>query len=117
MRRRKQGPRVRAALTQVGWQGAEGRSPRTLSTGERQRVGIARALVHRPALVLADEPTGNLDPALSAEIMALFQRFQQVGVTVVIATHDVDLAGRFPAQALYLEGGRLTVGAPPEPGA
>jgi cell division transport system ATP-binding protein len=111
-----QGPRVRAALTQVGLAGAEGRSPRTLSTGERQRVGIARALVHRPALVLADEPTGNLDPTLSAEIMGLFQRFQKVGVTVVIATHDVDLAGRFPAQALYLEGGRLTAGAAPGAG-
>jgi cell division transport system ATP-binding protein len=102
-----QGPRVRAALGQVGLAGAEGRLPRALSTGERQRVGIARALVHRPALVLADEPTGNLDPALSAEIMGLFQRFQQVGVTVVIATHDVDLVQRFSGQALHLEGGRL----------
>ncbi|MGB0318431.1 MAG: cell division ATP-binding protein FtsE, partial [Pseudomonadales bacterium] len=74
---------------------------------ERQRVGIARALVHRPALVLADEPTGNLDPVLSTEILGLFQRFQQVGVTVVIATHDVDLAQRFSGLALHLEGGRL----------
>ena len=89
-----QGPRVRAALAQVGLAGAEGRLPRALSTGERQRVGIARALVHRPALVLADEPTGNLDPVLSTEILGLFQRFQQVGVTVVIATRDVDLAQR-----------------------
>ena len=69
-------------------------------------MGIARALVHRPALVLADEPTGNLDPVLSTEILGLFQRFQQVGVTVVIATHDVDLAQRFRG-LLHLEGGRL----------
>ena len=75
-------------------------------------MGIARALVHRPALVLADEPTGNLDPVLSTEILGLFQRFQQVGVTVLIASHDVDLAQRFSGLALTQEGGRLVADRP-----
>ena len=90
-RHREIGKRVRAALDQVGLLGKEKAAPITLSGGEQQRVGIARAIVHKPALLLADEPTGNLDPDLSREIMALFARFNQVGTTVLIASHDLDL--------------------------
>ena len=84
------GKRVRAALDQVGLLKKEKVNPITLSGGEQQRVGIARAIVHKPALLLADEPTGNLDPDLSKEIMHLFERFNQVGTTVLIASHDLD---------------------------
>ena len=87
--RKEIGRRVRAALDGVGLLNKERHSPMMLSGGEQQRVGIARAVVHKPRILLADEPTGNLDPTLSAEIMALFQRFQDVGVTVLIATHDI----------------------------
>jgi cell division transport system ATP-binding protein len=90
-RHREIGKRVRAALDQVGLLGKEKAAPITLSGGEQQRVGIARAIVHKPALLLADEPTGNLDPDLSREIMTLFARFNQVGTTVLIASHDLDL--------------------------
>ena len=83
--------RVRAALDKVGLLHKERSFPRTLSSGEQQRVGIARAVVNRPKILLADEPTGNLDPVLSQEILTLFHQFNQVGVTVVIATHDVGL--------------------------
>jgi len=78
-----------------------------LSGGEQQRVGIARAVVHRPPFLLADEPTGNLDPALSKEVMALFSQFSQLGVTVLIATHDVDLVAAMGARTLGLEAGRV----------
>ena len=67
--------------------------PRYLSVGERQRVGIARAVVNRPKVLLADEPTGNLDPALSASVMALFRQFHNVGTTVIVASHDLELIG------------------------
>ena len=83
--------RVRAALDKVSLLHKERATPQTLSTGEQQRVGIARAVVNRPQILLADEPTGNLDPRLSREILALFTQFNQLGVTVVIATHDVEL--------------------------
>ena len=83
--------RVRAALDKVSLLHKERATPQTLSTGEQQRVGIARAVVNRPQILLADEPTGNLDPQLSREILALFTQFNQLGVTVVIATHDVEL--------------------------
>jgi cell division transport system ATP-binding protein len=83
--------RVRAALDKVGLLNKEKVSPRTLSGGEQQRVGIARAVVNRPQILLADEPTGNLDPALSLEILELFGQFNDVGVTVLIATHDLEL--------------------------
>ena len=79
-----------------------------LSGGEQQRVGIARAVVHKPRILLADEPTGNLDPELSTEIMALFRRFQSVGVTVLIATHDISLINRMQLRIMRLEDGELT---------
>ncbi len=82
--------RVKAALEQVGLSGKELKTPMALSGGEQQRVGIARAIVHRPKILLADEPTGNLDPELSIGIMELFQRFSSAGVTVLVATHDFD---------------------------
>jgi len=99
--------RVRAALDSVGLLGFEGRNPIELSGGEQQRVGIARAVVNKPQLLLADEPTGNLDPELSEEIMNLFLRFQQVGVTVLIATHDIALIERMGHRRLILDHGSL----------
>jgi cell division transport system ATP-binding protein len=101
------GRRVRAALDKVGLLGQEKKYPVTLSGGEQQRVGIARAIVHKPTLLLADEPTGNLDPELSAEIMKLFDDFNQVGVTVVIASHDLDLIRRMGHRILALSNGEL----------
>jgi cell division transport system ATP-binding protein len=99
--------RARAALDKVGLLDKERRYPVMLSGGEQQRVGIARAIVHRPPLLLADEPTGNLDPDLSREIMGLFEQFNQVGVTVLIASHDVELISRMGHRIIVLEGGRL----------
>ncbi|HHH35311.1 MAG TPA: cell division ATP-binding protein FtsE [Gammaproteobacteria bacterium] len=99
--------RVRAALDKVGLLDKERRYPVTLSGGEQQRVGIARAVVNKPPLLLADEPTGNLDPALSAEIMALFRQFNEVGVTVLIASHDLDLIRRMGQRILTLDHGEL----------
>ena len=99
--------RVRAALDSVGLLDREQFKPAELSGGEQQRVGVARAIVHKPKILLADEPTGNLDPQLSAEIMALFRRFQTVGVTVLIATHDVSLINRMRLRILRLDGGNL----------
>ena len=99
--------RVRAALDQVGLLGKEKNGPLELSTGEQQRVGIARAVVGKPELLIADEPTGNLDPDLAVEIMRLFKRFNEVGVTVLIATHDVHLIERFDARRIVLGDGRM----------
>ena len=99
--------RVRAALDQVGLLSKENCRPLELSTGEQQRVGIARAVVAKPKLLIADEPTGNLDPDLALEIMQLFKRFNDVGVTVVIATHDVHLIDRFAARRIILDDGRV----------
>ncbi len=101
------GRRVRAALDKVGLLGKEKLYPIALSGGEQQRIGIARAVVNKPALLLADEPTGNLDPRLSAEIMTLFGQFNQVGVTVLIATHDLSLIARLNHRILTLKNGRL----------
>jgi cell division transport system ATP-binding protein len=105
--RRETDKRVRAALDQVGLLGKERQSPATLSAGEQQRVGIARAVVARPRLLIADEPTGNLDGELSMEIMQLFRRFNQVGVTMLIATHDLALAGRIGGRHVVLSQGEL----------
>lgn len=101
------GKRVRAALDKVGLLSKEKKYPITLSGGEQQRVGIARAVVHKPPLILADEPTGNLDPELSAEIMRLFQDFSDVGVTVLVATHDIALISELPYRMLTLKAGKL----------
>lgn len=101
------GRRVRAALDKVGLLGKDKLYPITLSGGEQQRVGIARAVVNRPPLLLADEPTGNLDPELSREIMGLFEQFNQVGVSVLIATHDHDLISRMDHRLLSLNQGKL----------
>jgi cell division transport system ATP-binding protein len=105
--RREIDKRVRAALDQVGLLDREAHRPITLSTGEQQRVGIARALAPRPDVLIADEPTGNLDPDLSAEIMQLFARFNEVGVTLLIATHDLELIEHMPHRRLKLVAGRI----------
>jgi len=99
--------RVRAALDQVGLLGKERSLPIELSVGEQQRVGIARAVVSKPPLLIADEPTGNLDPDLSLEVMRLFRRFQDVGVTVVIASHDHTLVREFGQRVIVLENGQV----------
>ena len=99
--------RVRAALDKVGLLQKENAQPQTLSAGEQQRVGIARAIVHRPALLLADEPTGNLDPRLSREIMQLFLDFNRVGVTALIASHNLELISGLGKPILHLESGNL----------
>jgi len=101
------GRRTRAALDKVGLLGREKYHPLELSGGEQQRVGIARAVVHKPILLLADEPTGNLDPALSLEIMSLFEAFNRVGVTVLIASHNMELISRMRRRVLGLHNGRL----------
>ena len=105
--RRELDRRVRAALDQVGLLGRERSFPVELSGGEQQRVGIARAVVGKPPLLIADEPTGNLDPELALEVMRLFRRFNEVGVTVVIASHDVNLIDQFGLRRLSLATGRL----------
>lgn len=99
--------RVRASLDKVGLLDKERLNPMQLSGGEQQRVGIARAVVHKPRILLADEPTGNLDPALSEEIMGLFRGFRDVGVTVLIATHDLALVEGLGERTLSLREGRL----------
>jgi cell division transport system ATP-binding protein len=99
--------RVRASLDLVGLLHKEKALPVTLSTGEQQRVGIARAVVYRPPILIADEPTGNLDPDLSLEVMQLFKRMNQVGVTVLIASHDRGLVGQFAARVFNLKGGHM----------
>jgi cell division transport system ATP-binding protein len=104
---REVGRRVRAALDKVGLLSRENDYPISLSGGERQRVGIARAVVNRPKVLIADEPTGNLDPALSREIMSLFEQFNQVGVTLLIASHDLALIGQLKRRILMLRNGRL----------
>lgn len=104
---RETGRRVRAALDKVGLLGKERRYPVVLSGGEQQRVGIARAVVNKPPMILADEPTGNLDPELSEEIMHLFEQFMQFGVTILIASHDLGLISRLGYRVIRLEQGRL----------
>lgn len=101
------GRRVRAALDKVGLLEKETVAPITLSGGEQQRVGIARAVVSRPPILVADEPTGNLDPTLAWEIMQLFRDFQRVGVTVIIASHDLELVRRLRQRVIVLERGQL----------
>lgn len=104
--RREAARRVRAALDKVGLLSKEKANPVRLSGGEQQRLAIARAIVHRPAVLLADEPTGNLDAAYALEIGELFRSFNQVGVTVVIATHDESLAARLKPRRIALKEGK-----------
>lgn len=99
--------RVRAALDQVGLLDKERALPTELSIGEQQRVGIARAVIARPTLLIADEPTGNLDHALARDVMRLFKRFQEVGVTVVIATHDMALVQEFGQREIHIDAGQV----------
>ncbi len=99
--------RVRAALDKVGLLHKEKCPPAHLSGGEQQRVGIARAVVNRPHVILADEPTGNLDPELSASIMSMFEQFRSVGVSLLIASHDNFLLSQFRHRTLTLDHGRL----------
>ena len=89
------------------WELRRHQSPATLSAGEQQRVGIARAIVSRPKLLIADEPTGNLDPDLSLEVMRIFRRFNEVGVTLLIASHDIALIDKLGCRRIELDGGKL----------
>jgi len=100
--------RVRAALDQVGLLDRARSLPLELSVGEQQRVGIARAVVVKPKLIIADEPTGNLDPALSLEVMSVFRRFNEVGVTVVIATHDLDIVHTWKLREIQVTDGKVS---------
>jgi cell division transport system ATP-binding protein len=99
--------RVDAALARVSLRDRAKDFPNDLSTGQQQRVGIARAVVHEPALLLADEPTGNLDPRLAAEIMGVFEDINALGTTVVVASHDLALIARMRHRMLTLQRGRL----------
>lgn len=99
--------RVLAALDKVGLQTKGKLFPQALSCGEQQRVGIARAIVNKPDILLADEPTGNLDPELSLDILRLFEAFQQVGVTVLIATHDLSMIAQLPHRMIILHQGKI----------
>ena len=112
MRQREAARRVRAALSSVGLLAKDRLLPGHLSAGERQRVGIARAVVNRPKVLLADEPTGNLDPALSKNVMGLFRQFNDVGVTVVVASHDSALIATMGARVIELANGVVTADAP-----
>ncbi len=109
--------RVRAALDQVGLLGKERMLPLELSAGEQQRVGIARAVASKPMLLICDEPTGNLDRDLAVEVMRLLKRFQNVGVTVVVATHDIHLVQEHESgqRTIVLDDGRIQGGADEEP--
>lgn len=101
------GKRVRAALDSVGLLGKEKMLPLALSGGEQQRIGIARAIVTKPMLLIADEPTGNLDPRLAREVMQVFERFHQVGVSVLVATHAIDLIKQMPHRLIHLHQGQV----------
>ena len=105
------GRRVRAALDTVGLLSRERARPETLSGGEQQRVGIARAVVTKPLLLRADEPTGYLDPVMAQEVMRLFERFNDVGVSVLVATHAIDLIERMERRIVHLEDGKIVAGA------
>ena len=107
--------RVRTALDQVGLLGKERVLPSELSVGEQQRVGIARAVISKPPVLIADEPTGNLDHGLALEVMRLFKRFQEVGTTVVIATHDLTLLQEFGQREIHIADGQVRDGVAPPP--
>lgn len=99
--------RVRAVLSKLGLHDKQKCFPVELSCGEQQRVSIARAIINKPPLLLADEPTGNLDPDLAAEIMDLFQQFNRLGMTMLIATHDLGLVQKLNHRVLTLAEGKL----------
>lgn len=99
--------RVRAVLAKVALSKKENRFPYELSGGEQQRIAIARAIINKPPLLLADEPTGNLDPDLANEIMMLFEQFNRLGMTIIIASHDLDLVKHFGHRQLILQEGKL----------
>jgi cell division transport system ATP-binding protein len=103
--------RVRAALGKLGLLSKEKRLPQTLSGGEQQRVGIARAIVRKPEFILADEPTGNLDPEAAREVMDIFRDFNDLGVTLFIASHDEQLISRAGGRVLRLQHGTLSEAA------
>jgi cell division transport system ATP-binding protein len=107
--------RVRAALDQVGLLGKERMLPSELSVGEQQRVGIARAIIARPPVLIADEPTGNLDHELALDVMRLFKRFQDIGVTVIVATHDLPLVQEFGQREIHIADGRVASSGEPTP--
>ena len=107
--------RVRAALDKVGLLAKERLNPIVLSGGEQQRVGIARAVVHKPDLLLADEPTGNLDLELSRDIFSLFREFNRVGVTILLATHDLPLVREFNCRRIELQQGRIVADSDTRP--
>ena len=102
--------RVNAVLSIVGLRGRGGEFPPTLSGGEQQRVAVARSIVNDPAILLADEPTGNLDGAMAVEVMEILQAINLRGTTVLVATHDTGLMNRFPFRRLRFEAGRLVEG-------
>ena len=108
---REAGRRVRPALEHVDLLHKEKQNPATLSAGEQQRVGIARAVVSRPKLLIADEPTGNLDPDLSIEVMRMFRRFNEVGVTLLIASHDIALIDKLGCRRIELDAGKIAAPA------
>jgi len=99
--------RVRAALDKVGLLDKENMYPPMLSGGQQQRVGIARAIIGKPPLLLADEPTGNLDPEMSAELMNYFLQLNELGVTILVASHDLDLIRRLGRRVLVLKAGAM----------
>ncbi len=103
------------ALELVGLSGKESRLPHELSGGEEQRVAIARAMVNRPELLLADEPTGNIDPELSLEMMELLERVSQTGITVLVVTHEHELVHRFHQRVVTLKNGRIISDIPADP--
>jgi cell division transport system ATP-binding protein len=114
MKRVEVGKRVRSILGRVGLEARANALPTQLSAGEQQRVGIARAVVAEPPLLIADEPTGNLDPALSAEIMALFAALPERGTSVLVASHDLALVKRMRKRVLVLDHGTLVDDIAPE---
>ena len=114
MKRAETGKRVRSILERLGLGARDRALPSQLSAGEQQRVGIARAVVAEPTLLIADEPTGNLDPTLSAEIMALFAALPERGTSVLIASHDLGLVKRMRKRVLVLDHGRLVDDIAPE---
>lgn len=99
--------RVPRVLELVGLEGREKRLPAELSGGEQQRVAIARALVNNPAMVIADEPTGNLDPVRSLELMLLLEKINEMGTTILVVTHEKELVNAFSKRVIAIDGGRL----------